>query len=228
MGGTITPGRVKGGGPEPGDPRGGHFYFLATTGGTPRLDPDPKAYARCSLAAERPRSKPITAARSWPRERVFTPFCDIRGTLSNGRIRSIFGLLLRRSRDRGVALAQLDVNRGSLDHASRARIKEAVEWVIDDLSDHVDATTPTAEEDAAEGTALPSMRSAKELASSWQGAAVLCVAGHGSLDEAAAMLAQLLERRGISARVVPYGAVSVANLSQLDVTDVQMAYLSYL
>jgi hypothetical protein len=36
-------------------------------------DPDPKAYAACSLAAERPLSKPITAARSWPRERVFMP-----------------------------------------------------------------------------------------------------------------------------------------------------------
>ena len=46
---------------------------------------------------------------------------------------------------RGLALAQLDVNRGALDHAHRVRIKEAVEWVIDDLSDHDDALTPTFE-----------------------------------------------------------------------------------
>ena len=39
---------------------------------------------------------------------------------------------------KGLALAQLDVNRGALDHAHRVRIKEAVEWVIDDLSDHDD------------------------------------------------------------------------------------------
>jgi hypothetical protein len=37
------------------------------------LEPDPKAYAACSLAAERPLSKPITAARFWRRERVFMP-----------------------------------------------------------------------------------------------------------------------------------------------------------
>jgi hypothetical protein len=42
------------------------------------------------------------------------------------------------------------------------------------------------------------------------------------------MLAQLLERHGIGARVVSCGAVSVANVSRLDVRDVQMACLSYL
>jgi hypothetical protein len=58
---------------------------------------------------------------------------------------------------------------------------------------------------------------------------VLCVAGRGSLDEAAAaILAQLLEKHGIGARVVPSEAVSVANLPRLDVTGVQMACLSYL
>jgi hypothetical protein len=50
----------------------------------------------------------------------------------------------------------------------------------------------------------------------------------GSLDEAAAMLSQLLEKHGIGARVVPSEAVSVANLPRLDVTGVQMACLSYL
>src|SRR5712672_11355 len=43
---------------------------------------------------------------------------------------------------KGLALAQLDVNRGALDHAHRVGIKEAVEWVIDDLSDHDDASSP--------------------------------------------------------------------------------------
>jgi hypothetical protein len=51
----------------------------------------------------------------------------------------------------------------------------------------------------------------------------------GSLDDAAtAILAQLLEKHGIGARVVPSEAVSVANLPRLDVTGVQMACLSYL
>ena len=62
---------------------------------------------------------------------------------------------------RGLALAQLDVNRGALDHAHRVRIKEAVEWVIDDLSDHDDALTPTFEKEATEVAALPSVLSAR-------------------------------------------------------------------
>jgi predicted PurR-regulated permease PerM len=130
---------------------------------------------------------------------------------------------------RGLALAQLDVNRGALDHAHRVRVKEAVEWVIDDLSDHDDASAPTLEEGANEVAALLSVLSPEELAPGWRETAVLCVAGRGSLDEAAAaMLAQLLEKHGIGARVVPSEAVSVANLFRLDVTGVQIACLSYL
>jgi len=130
---------------------------------------------------------------------------------------------------RGLALAQLDVNRGALDHAHRVRVKEAVEWVIDDLSDHDDASAPTLEEGANEVAALPAVLSQEELAPGWRETAVLCVAGRGSLDEAAAaMLAQLLEKHGIGARVVPSEAVSVANLVRLEVTGAQVACLSYL
>jgi predicted PurR-regulated permease PerM len=132
---------------------------------------------------------------------------------------------------RGLALAQLDVNRGALGHTHRVKIKEAVDWVIDDLSDHHDAIAPVAglEEGVTQVAPLPSALSPEDLAPSWQGLAVVCVGGRGSLDEAAAaMLAQLLEKRGLHARVVPSEAVSVANVSQLDVTGVQMACLSYL
>jgi predicted PurR-regulated permease PerM len=130
---------------------------------------------------------------------------------------------------RGLSLAQLDVNRGALDHVHRIRIKEAVEWIIDDLSDHEDASASALEQGAAEVAALPSALSSDELAPSWRERPVLCVAGRGSLDEAAAaMLAQLLEKRGIGARVVPSGEVSVANVVRLDVTGVQMVCLSYL
>ena len=74
-----------------------------------------------------------------------------------------------------------------------------------------------------------SVLSPEELAPRWRGTAVLCVAGRGSLDEAAAaMLAQLLEKHGIGARVVPSEAVSVANLFRLEVTGVQVACLSNL
>ena len=42
------------------------------------------------------------------------------------------------------------------------------------------------------------------------------------------MLAQLLQKHGIGARVVPSEAVSAPNLFRLDVTGVQMAFLCYL
>ncbi|HLY45562.1 MAG TPA: AI-2E family transporter [Stellaceae bacterium] len=130
---------------------------------------------------------------------------------------------------KGLALAQLDVNRGALDHAQRLRIKEAVEWVIDDLSDHDDATAPARAEAATEAASPPAVLAPEDLAPGWREKPVLCVAGRGSLDEAAAaMLAQLLDKRGIGARVVPSVAVSVANVFRLDVAGVQIACLCYL
>jgi predicted PurR-regulated permease PerM len=128
---------------------------------------------------------------------------------------------------RGLALAQLDVNRGMLDHDQRVRIKEAVDAVIDNLSDH-DDLSPTGSS-ASDGAVPTPVFSAEELAPSWQGTPVLCVAGRGSLDEAsAAMLAQLLQKHGIGARVAPSASVSPPNLFALDATGVQMAYLCYL
>jgi hypothetical protein len=128
---------------------------------------------------------------------------------------------------RGLALAQVDVNRGMLDHDQRVRIKEAVDAVIDNLSDHDDL--PAAGSSASDGAVSTRVFSAEELAPSWQGSPVLCVAGRDSLDEASgAMLAQLLQKHGIGARVVPSASVSPPNLFALDVTGVQMAYLCYL
>ena len=71
-------------------------------------------------------------------------------------------------------------------------------------------------------TALPSVLPPEELAPVLAGDSGVM----RRLDEAAAaMLAQLLEKHGIGARVVPSEAVSVANLPRLDVTGVQMACL---
>ncbi len=127
----------------------------------------------------------------------------------------------------GLTLAQFDVNRGALGHEHRVRIKEAVDELIDNLADH-DLGSVQKEEDSG-GVVIPPVFIPEELASPWRGTAVLCVAGRGSLDEAsAALLAQLLQKHGIGARVVPSEAVSVPNLFRLDVTDVQMAILCYL
>ena len=64
----------------------------------------------------------------------------------------------------------------------------------------------------------------------WRGEApVMCIAGRGPLDEAAAtMLAQLLGKHGIGARVVPHAAVSRENVRTLDVSGAAMVCISYL
>src|SRR5579863_6291736 len=129
----------------------------------------------------------------------------------------------------GLALAQLDVNRGILNHEQRVRLKAAIDDIIDDLSDHEDASVAVVKEGEPVATPLAPVLTPAELAPSWHGKAVLCISGRGSLDEAsAAMLSQLLEMHGIGARVVPREAVTAANLRQLDVTGVQMACLCYL
>ncbi len=130
---------------------------------------------------------------------------------------------------KGLALAQADVNRGILDHRHRVLIKEAVDSVIDDLSDYNDGS-PTSVAELATTAATPSpIVSQEELSPAWRKGAVMCIAGRGSLDEAAAaMLAQLLERHGIGAQVVASEAASAANLFALDATGVQLACLSYL
>lgn len=66
--------------------------------------------------------------------------------------------------------------------------------------------------------------------SAWQGeASVMCIAGRGPLDEAASsMLAQLLDKHGLGARIVPHEAVSRDNVRTLDVKGVAMVCISYL
>jgi hypothetical protein len=130
---------------------------------------------------------------------------------------------------KGLALAQLDMNRGGLDHERRVQIKEAVDGIIDDLSDH-DDTVPAVETTGGAAAEPPRPVSAEDSAALDQrGTPVLCVAGRGSLDEApAAMLAQLLGKHGIGARVIPCSAVSTANLFKLDTAGVELAVLCYL
>jgi predicted PurR-regulated permease PerM len=140
----------------------------------------------------------------------------------------------------GLKLAQKDIARGTLDRAQSDEIKAAVIELVDDLADYDDQkpankTTHDAEAAAAleatddAKTDLPVLGK-EDLAPDWQaGSPVLCVAGRGPLDEAAAlMLAQLLEKHGLAARVEGADAVATTNISRLETTGVVMACVSYL
>jgi predicted PurR-regulated permease PerM len=130
---------------------------------------------------------------------------------------------------KGLALAQFDVNRGVLDHDRRVQIKEAIDGLIDDLSEHDDVSPIQTTVGDASTDSPPRVLSQERLGPSWRESAVMCVAGRGSLDEAAAaMLAQLLQRRGVGVRVVPSQSVSAANILRFDAAAAQMICLSYL
>ncbi len=69
-----------------------------------------------------------------------------------------------------------------------------------------------------------------ELAPEWQTETpVLCVAGRGPLDEAVAiMLAQLLDKHGLRARVEGVGAIASTTIFHLETKGVAMVCVSYL
>jgi predicted PurR-regulated permease PerM len=116
---------------------------------------------------------------------------------------------------RALMLAQSDVNRGVLDPLRQARIRDAIKGLIVNLADRRD-------EDAA-GADLPE---------SWRDPAlepVLCVAGRGPLDEAAALLlVDMLGKYGIGARVVSSDETSATNVRDLQCMGVQLTCVSYL
>jgi hypothetical protein len=140
----------------------------------------------------------------------------------------------------GLKLAQNDLTRGALDRAQVEKIKAAALEVVDDLTDQddtraVDQTTHDPEAAAAVETAnaaAPDLRILKRegLGPEWRSdTPVLCVAGRGPLDEAAAViLAQLLKKYGLGARTEGADAVATMNIPRLETAGVAMVCLSYL
>jgi hypothetical protein len=125
---------------------------------------------------------------------------------------------------KGLALAQADARRGALDRERRVEIKEATEGLIDNLSSHEE---PPAVRESASAEAAAAGARDKDAAP--PPTTVLCVAGGGPLDEAAAaMLAQVLAKRGFGARVVPSHEASAGGIHRLDVEGIESIVISYL
>jgi len=106
----------------------------------------------------------------------------------------------------GLKLAVEDAARGTIDAAGAAKMTQSMLSVINDL-------TPTS---TLSNPVLPAQH-------------VLCVAGHDAFDNAVtAMLAQLLQQRGVDARRIPNDAVSREAIDTLNVADVDVIAISYL
>jgi predicted PurR-regulated permease PerM len=143
---------------------------------------------------------------------------------------------------KGLQLAANDAARGVLTDTQLEKIKASMQNLIDDLDEHDDKEPET--RDAAESTATGPSRSEQDLpkhpapgkvtpdslSPAWRGSApVLCIAGRGPLDEAAAsMLAQLLHKSGLTARVLPHDAASRPRIGTLEGEGVAMVCLCYL
>jgi predicted PurR-regulated permease PerM len=108
-----------------------------------------------------------------------------------------------------LGLAEQDRLRGSLERATVQEIAKDTIGVVEELAEDDEEETPgeTAAPDA--GT-------------------ILCIGARNALDEAAAaMLAHLLQRRGVVARSVPRDAVAGKNLALLGRDGVPLICLSY-
>ena len=144
---------------------------------------------------------------------------------------------------KGLQLAANDAQRGVLSDNKLEKIKRSIRSLVRDLADHDDVEPAPAEKaDAAvtnskaeKEVEKPAPTTAQapapnDLAPGWQGATpVVCIAGRGPLDEAATtMLAQLLGKHGLGARVLPHEAVSRDQVDTLDVSGAAMICISYL
>ena len=112
----------------------------------------------------------------------------------------------------GLQLAANDSLRDVLTDDQLHRILDVVSGLVVDLADQDDGSVPD------------------DLDPAWAGeTAVLCVAGRGPLDEAVCtMMAQILGKRGIRARVVSAEAVARSQIASLDVEGVQMMCVSFI
>jgi predicted PurR-regulated permease PerM len=144
---------------------------------------------------------------------------------------------------KGLQLAGNDAQRGVLGEAQLERVKNTVKGLVAELASHDDREpAPEKADDGAAARPLDerdmpkapppkdAAASVGELAPAWRsGTPVLCLAGKGPLDEAASsMLAQLLGKHGLGARITAYQAASREEVGSLDVTGIAMVCISYL
>ena len=130
---------------------------------------------------------------------------------------------------KALELAARDAARGVLTARQKAAMRTALGELIADLADRSDMVAEAAGQGGSgsgEGTCspLPMGPAPDGLAAAWrrQGA-VLCISGRGFLDEAAAaILTQILEKRGIGARTVSFSEASAARIGRFEPGPAQM------
>ena len=143
---------------------------------------------------------------------------------------------------KGLQLAANDAERGVIGAEQLDGIQASVQDLIGDLASHQDrmpdarepkgnADVPTiAEQNLPMPRHVPDILTEEQVRPAWRHpGAVLCIAGRGPLDAAAAgILAQLLEKHGVTARTVGFEDVSRRGIATLDLSGVAMVCVAYL
>jgi len=141
---------------------------------------------------------------------------------------------------KGLRLAANDVLRGVVTATQLEQIRSSVTDLVDSLDEFPDEDPPSAETETDNVTSsgaerrlpkqsAPDIVLAPEDARWHAPAAVMCVGGRGPLDEAASgMLAQILRKHQMGARVISRDALSRAGIASLDITGVEIVCIAYL
>jgi predicted PurR-regulated permease PerM len=144
---------------------------------------------------------------------------------------------------RALQLAASDVARGVLARERQLLMRDAILGLVEDLDEHDDSAPPARRAD--DGPAAPPeaerliprtppverpVPAPDALAAVWPGPTpILCLGGRGPLDDAAAaMLCQLLNKHGLSARMSGHDAASRSALASLDLSGVTLVAVSYM
>jgi len=148
----------------------------------------------------------------------------------------------------GLKLAERDAARGMLDAEQAGRIAATVKEMLVDLADFepsrwfarlrgkaekddgavVQGGLASLEADDDDDGHLPVVNRA-ELAPGWVEEPILCIGGRSVLDEAAAaMLAEVLNKRGLGAKALPHETLSAGHIASLEGTEANLVCLSYL
>jgi predicted PurR-regulated permease PerM len=146
----------------------------------------------------------------------------------------------------GLKLAERDARRGLLDAERAQRVSNTVKEMLENLADFAPRRwfAKNQKENDDKATGLASLKAAEagedegetgaidraELAPGWrEDDAILCVGGRTPLDEAAAaLLAEILKRRGLGAKAPATEATSAGHIASLAGTEAKLVCLCYL
>jgi hypothetical protein len=147
----------------------------------------------------------------------------------------------------GLKLAERDARRGLLDAERAQRVSDTVKEMLENLADFAPrrwfGKNHQKEKDDKAAHGLASLKAAEAgedegeaaidratLAPGWrEDDAILCVGGRTPLDEAsAALLAEILKRRGLGAKATATEATSAGHIASLAGTEAKLVCLCYL